>query len=53
MTLWRWVIALAAYVGILAVAAGLAPVVYLFIAACDKFFSVDWLRYLANKPLEC
>ena len=53
MTLWRWVIALSAYVGILAVSAGLAPVVYLLVGACDKFFSVDWLRYLANKPLEC
>ena len=53
MTLYRWVIALSAYVGILAVAAGSAPVFYLLIAACDKFFSVDWLRYLANKPLEC
>ena len=47
------VIALSAYVGILAVSAGLAPVVYLLVGACDKFFSVDWLRYLANKPLEC
>jgi membrane protease YdiL (CAAX protease family) len=53
MTLWRWMIALSAYVGILAVSAGLAPVVYLLVGACDKFFSVDWLRYLANKPLEC
>ena len=53
MTLWRWVIALAAYVGILAIAAGSAPVVYLLVGVCDKFFSVDWLRYLANKPLEC
>jgi membrane protease YdiL (CAAX protease family) len=53
MVLYRWVIALSACVGILAVAAGSAPVVYLLIAACDKFFSVDWLRYLTNKPLEC
>ena len=52
MTLYRWVIALSTYVGILAVAAGSAPVFYLLIAACDKFFSVDWLRYLTNKPLE-
>ena len=53
MSLWRWVIALSVYVGILAVSAILAPVVYLPIAACDKFFSVDWLHYLAEKPLEC
>ena len=53
MTLWRWVIALSAYVVILVVAAGLAPVVYLLVGVCDKFFSVDWLHYLAEKPLEC
>ena len=53
MTLWRWVIALAAYVGILAVAAWLAPLFYLLFNACSEIFAVDWLRYLANKPLEC
>ena len=53
MTLYRWVIALSAYVGILAVAAFWTPVVYLLIHACGEASSVDWLRYLAEKPLEC
>lgn len=53
MTLYRWVILLSAYVVILAVSAILAPVVCLSVVACDKFFAVGWLRYLAHKPLEC
>ena len=53
MTLWCWVIALAAYVGILAVAACLAPLFRLLFNTCSEFFSVDWLHYLAEKPLEC
>ena len=53
MTLYRWRIALSAYVGILTVAAGLSPVVYLLINTCSNVFSVNWLNYLANKPLEC
>ena len=53
MILYRWAIALSAYVGILAVAAGLAPVVYLAVRFLGDTFSVDWLHYLAEKPLEC
>ena len=53
MILCRWAIALSAYIGILTVAAGLAPVVCLLIGTCNEVFPIDWLRYLANKPLEC
>lgn len=53
MTLYRWVIALLAYVGILAVTAGSAPVIYTAVRFLGDIFSVDWLRYLANKPLGC
>ena len=53
MTLYRWVIALSAYVGILAIATSSAPVIYTAVRFPGDIFSVDWLRYLENKPLEC
>ena len=53
MSLPRWLTVLLVYIGILSIAACVAPMFYLLVHTIEGVWSIECLRYLANKPLEC